>query len=309
MADLTCPTFSDHHNFNKQGSSGYRQFPDPVDDKYGHKQRPDPNLEAHKLLIQGRERAGDIELLSMASPRNTDIIDSAETGETMSKVTGRSTTERKSHAYFHREAEYDSLEEEGNGDGGGNLGNQIATKAPPSVHKKRSVLASWKWEMLALLISMLCMAAIIGILAAMKDKLSTSWKGGSVSINAAITGLSTITNMGIALAVPACLDQEKWRYLGRPGQRLRLRHFSLLEQGSSGPFAAAKVIWSVRWGLAVLASFIIIFDVVTSFMIQQAVKVDSGSEWANDTSSPAYYSYAQSYDAGLYDLFDEGIIA
>ncbi|KAL6810159.1 hypothetical protein V8C40DRAFT_284141 [Trichoderma camerunense] len=157
-----------------------------------------------------------------------------------------------------------------------------------------SALATWKWEMLALLISILCMAAIIGILAAMKDQRSTAWHVGSITINAAINFLSTVSSMTLGFAVPACFDQEKWRYL-KQTKRHRLQHFTLLDRGSGGPVGAIRVIWSIRWRLTALASVVIILDVFTGFMLQQSVKIGSASEYINNDNSPAFYTYTESF--------------
>ncbi|KAL6800493.1 hypothetical protein J3E68DRAFT_435790 [Trichoderma sp. SZMC 28012] len=147
--------------------------------------------------------------------------------------------------------------------------------------------------MLALFVSILCMAAIIGILAAMKDQRTTSWRVGSITINAAINILSTLSSMTLGFAVPACFDQEKWRYL-KQTKRHRLQHFTLLDRGSGGPVGAIRVIWSIRWGLTALASVIIILDVFTGFLIQQSVKIGSASEYISNNNSPAFYTYTES---------------
>lgn len=223
-------------------------------------------------------------------------------------IRNRRDKRRENYAYSHQETGYDSLEEPDDDGNDGGHSHQIEAKQQLSVRKSRSAFAIWKWEMLALLISVLCMGAIVGILASMKDRLSTAWHVGSITINAAVTGLSTMANMGLAMVVPACLDQEKWRYFKQAG-RHQLRHFLLFDQGSRGPIGAAKVIWSVRWPLAVLASFVLILDIVTGFMIQQAVKIEPGYEWSNSSSPPATFSYAQSYETGAYDALDDGMVA
>lgn len=159
---------------------------------------------------------------------------------------------------------------------------------------------------MALFISISCMAAIIGILAGMKDKLSTNRQVGLVTINAAITGLSTIASMGLAFAVPACLGQEKWRYFHQD-ERQRLRHFSILDEGSSGPLGAFKVLWSIRRSLAALASLVIISDAMTHFLIQQAVVIEPGHELVSDADPPAYFSYAQGHNIDAYGIDNAGM--
>ncbi|KAI0151063.1 hypothetical protein BJ166DRAFT_501216 [Pestalotiopsis sp. NC0098] len=199
------------------------------------------------------------------------------------------------------EAMYDPLEISEDSNYHSNYGRSTEFKQPSPASKRRSAFATWRWEAMALFISISCMAAIIGILAGMKDKLSTNRQVELVTINAAITGLSTIASVGLAFAVPACLGQEKWRYFHQD-ERQRLRHFSILDEGSSGPLGAFKVLWSIRRSLAALASLVIISDAMTHFLIQQAVVIEPGHELVSDADPPAYFSYAQGHNIDAYGI-------
>lgn len=215
---------------------------------------------------------------------------------------------RKTRVYAQPRAEHDHLNET---EPDGNCHNAIyQTETEPRWWRcllpKLSALATWKWEMLALFVSILCMAAIIGILAAMKDQRTTSWRVGSITINAAINILSTLSSMTLGFAVPACFDQEKWRYL-KQTKRHRLQHFTLLDRGSGGPVGAIRVIWSIRWGLTALASVIIILDVFTGFLIQQSVKIGSASEYISNNNSPAFYTYTESLGKLVHVITENGM--
>lgn len=286
-------------NLASNESSNYHSFVSGEDLKYGVDVYPE-NKEDERAQGLGVQQIYSSTDASQPPGRNNDSLVKRVRRATRNRLG----TSKEDYLESQQEAGYDSLEESENDNESGRQ-NRPMEAHQPSI---RLAISIWKWEILALFVSIACMAAVVGILAGMKDQLSTAWRVGLVTINAAVTALSTIASIGISVAVPACLDQEKWQYFKR-GRR-QLRDFSLFDQAARGLFGAFKILWLVRWGTAILASCIIILDLASGFMIQQAVKLETGYEWVDNTDVQAFFPYTQNYDTtGTYDMYDAGTVA
>lgn len=94
--------------------------------------------------------------------------------------------------------------------GGGPYEVEILDPAPQL--KKRKFLSEWWQEIFSAISSILCLVAIAVILYKVNGKPLADWDA-PVSLNAAISILSTAVKAGLILPVAECISQLKWIHL------------------------------------------------------------------------------------------------
>lgn len=103
----------------------------------------------------------------------------------------------------------------------------------------------WLPEYFALLISLLAIAAVIGILARYDGSDFATWHFAyNISINAVISTFSTIAKGFLAIAVSAGIGQWKWIWF-KQNER-SLNDFDILDKSSRGPWGSFLMLFHTR---------------------------------------------------------------
>lgn len=141
--------------------------------------------------------------------------------------------------------------------------------------------AWWRWEILAMLLSITCEAAIIIILVTMDGKPLSRWTS-KVSLNATISIFSTIAKSAMLVPVAECISQLKWSHLVK--QR-KLKDLEAFDKSSRGPLGSLDFLRAVGYKspLASLGAVIVFIALaidpatqqILSFPIRN-VEIDSG---------------------------------
>lgn len=126
--------------------------------------------------------------------------------------------------------------------------------------KKRSALErardTWIWESLSILWALLCLAAIIIILASVSGKAVSTWHL-PISPNVFVAIFSTLTKAALMTAIPACISQLKWiHFAGSSRPLIDMDRFDLASRGSFGAlvFLYDLILGKARSGASALAS-------------------------------------------------------
>ena len=121
-----------------------------------------------------------------------------------------------------------------------------------SLSKRASWVSSWIYELCAMVISIVFMAAIVIVLSIKIDgKLLSSWTL-PLAPNTVIAIFSTLSRSAILLVIAACISQLKWIHFGRRSHRVM--DLQIFDDASRGPLGALSLILRIRWG-ATIASF------------------------------------------------------
>lgn len=97
----------------------------------------------------------------------------------------------------------------------------------------------WWWELGSVLVSVACFIAIIVTLLVMQNKPLASWHS-SISPNAVISTLATVSKASLMLAVAACISQLKWLYFERSTRSLE--QLQIFDDASRGPLGALELV-------------------------------------------------------------------
>ncbi|EME76912.1 uncharacterized protein MYCFIDRAFT_18181, partial [Pseudocercospora fijiensis CIRAD86] len=126
----------------------------------------------------------------------------------------------------------------------------------------------WLWEILSAVFSLLCMGAVIAILAYMDKELLEDWHF-PISPNALVSIFMTLAKSAMLLVVAEGISQLKWVYFREQSHRLYdMLHF---DNASRGPWGAAELMYSVRWHatIASIGAFITIVALAMDPFTQQ----------------------------------------
>jgi hypothetical protein len=117
--------------------------------------------------------------------------------------------------------------------------------------KKRNLLEhGWYAEGMAIAITFLCTAAVIGILVIMDNKPLSHWDF-IISLNATVATLITAAQSTAIFSVTSCQSQSKWLHFKKSARKLQ--EFDLFEDASRGPWGSLMVLLRVRWKLGFIA--------------------------------------------------------
>ena len=136
----------------------------------------------------------------------------------------------------------------------------------------RGLGASWTFEVLAMMGSVIGQGAIIAILVFMQDKELIRWKS-AVSINAMVSALTTAAKSLMLFAVAGCLGQLKWIYFH--SQPRQLYHLELFDELGKGPLGALQIVLRVRWAAAYLGVAIVVLALAFDPFAQQVVNFEN----------------------------------
>lgn len=96
----------------------------------------------------------------------------------------------------------------------------------------------WLWEILTLLGSLFCFAAVIGLLAFYDGKTVPNWYYG-LTLNALVSVLATLFKGTLLMPITSSIGQLAWLRLGkRPSMRLDI--FCAYDRASRGPWGSMR---------------------------------------------------------------------
>jgi len=151
-------------------------------------------------------------------------------------------------------------------------------------------LMDWWWlELASAALSVGCLAAIIGVLAAINGKPESEW-GFVVSPNTVISIFATVAKTALLYPVAQGLGQLKWIYFRRPRPLIELEDFDLATRGL---FGAVQLLCRIifRAKVAALGSFIILTALTFDPFLQQTI-IRSLEDVPVNGSAPALARYA-----------------
>ncbi|KAK7720578.1 hypothetical protein SLS63_009796 [Diaporthe eres] len=133
-----------------------------------------------------------------------------------------------------------------------------------------SLLRSWGWEILSVVGSASCLAALVGVLLGFDGKPIFTWHG--VTLNAIVSLLSTASKAALLFAVGELVSQWKWILFtdrARP-----LMDFERIDSASRGLLGSLQLMWNCKkaWILR-LGALIILLDVAVDPFSQQLVQL------------------------------------
>lgn len=111
---------------------------------------------------------------------------------------------------------------------------------------RRKWFKLWWKEVLAIVFSLLCLAANIGFLVSLDQRPNQSWRVAKVDItpNAIISILATFNKASLLLAVAEVLVQLKWLYFQAREQRVS--DLQVFDDASRGPLGSVQLLWGIN---------------------------------------------------------------
>ncbi|KAI3343232.1 hypothetical protein F4824DRAFT_444964, partial [Ustulina deusta] len=174
----------------------------------------------------------------------------------------------------------------------------------PLIGPQSEESASWILELAVLALSVLLFAAQVAILIWVTDKpYYEVWKV-PLSLNAVVSTLTIAYKAGQLHAVGVAIGQVKW--IDFKTAPRRLRQFELYDAASRGPQGALEFVLKLRWGLATLGAFVILFALAVDPFIQQVIELKSQNVTTPDET--AVFGFAQGYDTKLHGTGLNGVI-
>jgi hypothetical protein len=150
----------------------------------------------------------------------------------------------------------------------------------------------WTWEIISILFSIVCMAAIIAVLLVYHSRPVPTLPSG-LTLNALISLLATISRAAMLVSVASCISQLKWQWFRRPRE---LIYFNILDEASRGPWGSLELLLKTRRPSVVgLGALITIFAIGVDPFMQQIIWYPTKSVEAGSSS----LARAQMYDTGF----------
>lgn len=173
---------------------------------------------------------------------------------------------------------------------------QLFDVGQPSQPLSRNRLSQhdwWAWEILAMAMSVLCWAAVVGILLAVNNKeLDKVWKS-SISLNAIVSVLAAVGRGAMLVGVSASLSQGKWLWFKRGNRNLYDMHY--FDSASRSILGSIRFMFRVRWQLSTLAAVITILSVLVDPFAQQVISMEPTSIGVDEGT--AGFLFAHNYSA------------
>ncbi|KAL7789558.1 hypothetical protein V8C37DRAFT_213881 [Trichoderma ceciliae] len=153
--------------------------------------------------------------------------------------------------------------------------------APVADTKRAAYLklsSTWCVEIIAMCISLACMAVLVGILARFQDRLSTEWSF-IISLNAAVAIVITAARATLLTTISACLGQEKWRHFSTKSHRLQ--DLDTIGKASRGSLGSLLMLFKVSRGFASIGAIAFILStspntIPTYLMGKEIADIDVG---------------------------------
>lgn len=164
--------------------------------------------------------------------------------------------------------------------------SQLQPEKPKSsdAPKKKELFnytGSWVPEIIAAVLSMVCLALLIGFLVYIHGRSYATWRY-SVSPNAIISIIVTAAKATMLVLVPSCISQLKWNQYQTPTP---LYHMQIFDQASRGAWGSFLILWKITPGLATMGALLMILSLAIDPFAQQILTFPSRSVLAsNDTA-------------------------
>ncbi|KAF6825193.1 hypothetical protein CPLU01_10399 [Colletotrichum plurivorum] len=126
------------------------------------------------------------------------------------------------------------------------------TNASNAGHDVKTLTGWWWWEILATLVSVICMVLLIALLCVIRETPLSRWTW-QLEPNSVISILTTDSKTALMVPVAACLSQLKWKHVQQPQP---LSHMQVFDDASRGPYGSLIMAWKLRfrspvgWALA-----------------------------------------------------------
>lgn len=148
-----------------------------------------------------------------------------------------------------------------------------------------NILKRWLLEVLSWLFSAMCMVAVIGVLAGLKDKPLTKWvlaEKTGLTLNAYISILSKMAGAALILPVSEALGQLKWSWFLEHSKQMW--DFEIFDNASRGPWGSLLLLIRTKGrALAALGAMIMLCSLALDPFFQQVV--DFPDRWALQNES------------------------
>lgn len=157
-------------------------------------------------------------------------------------------------------------------------------------------IKEWIWELLAIICSLVCMAAVVAILAKMQSQPLSHWTF-PIALNATVAIFITAAKSMALLVIAACIAQSKWIFF--KSTRRKLRELDYFESASRGPLGSLLLLYRVRWK-SILASIGAIATIVAlgvDAFAQQVIRFDTREIQTPDAS--ASFGLSRSYKTNV----------
>src|ERR1700744_1282020 len=145
----------------------------------------------------------------------------------------------------------------------------------PSTKRGTFLEDGWPYESIAIVVSFLCTAAIVGILVEMNNQPLSRWPF-ILSLNATIAVFITAAKSTAILTVASCLSQSKWLHFKKSAPKVH--ELELFENASRGPWGSLLLLFRVgrRLGsIAGIGAMATILALGIDASAQQLVGLDS----------------------------------
>ncbi|KAJ5169771.1 uncharacterized protein N7500_002554 [Penicillium coprophilum] len=154
-----------------------------------------------------------------------------------------------------------------------------------------SLLKSFVWEILAILLALGLLIAIAVLLGRFNHQAQPTWK--YVSLNSAVAWLSTISKGCVLFAASEGLGQLKWQWFTE--QKRPISDLRTFDGASRGLYGSGELIWSLRMKhFAVLGSFAVILGVAFQPFTQNLIHYYP--QLVTDASQKAILANSRIYD-------------
>ncbi|KAH9997171.1 hypothetical protein F4779DRAFT_606579 [Xylariaceae sp. FL0662B] len=145
--------------------------------------------------------------------------------------------------------------------------------------RKRTIIWAWKWEIIAVIVSIAALFTTVGLLARFNGQEQPTWPT-VVNLGALISVCSLIIRTTLMVVVAESISQARWRWFNDKQRPLRdLDRFDAASRGLWGSFRLLFLSWKPN--LALLGAVITIAALAIDPFSQQALKTyicDSSSE-------------------------------
>ena len=104
----------------------------------------------------------------------------------------------------------------------------------------------WWLEIATLVLSLVCLAANVGILLALDGRKLQDWKLANVEVtpNTLVSILATISKSALLLPIAEGISQLKWPYFQRGAHRVL--DFEIFEDAARGPLGSMVLVWTMH---------------------------------------------------------------
>lgn len=158
------------------------------------------------------------------------------------------------------------------------VGSQDASNLAQRIEQKlwnysnsRNVVKKWLIEIISWLLSALCMAGIIIMLLAYKNKRIPSWPLG-LTLNAYVSVLSKVASASLLLPVSEALGQLKWSWFQEDKSK-KMWDFELFDSASRGPWGSFLLLLRTKGkNLAALGAVVTLFALALDPFFQQVLE-------------------------------------